>query len=108
MKRTILAGAALLALAACGDGFTGPMIPTPESLGLPTPAVIPNPGALASPELCAYAAEMETAAAAWEAHINRWIFVLGGEPVSLGEYLAASEEAQRALAARNLACGVPA
>lgn len=93
----------LLFLAACAGG-----IPTPQSAGLPDPdaILIPDPGALPDAQLCAYAAEVQSAADAWEAYANRWLALAGREPVSFAELAGERDEVAKVLEARRVLCVV--
>ena len=101
----IFVGAAAITLAACAGG-----IPTPETTGLPDPAsiIIPDPAALPDAKLCAYADELEAAAAKWETWASGWLKLIGKEPVSLKALAAEQVDVEKIAEARGLLCAEPA
>lgn len=101
MIRAILVAVAALSLVACAG-----TLPTPTSHNLPAPdaVIIPNPQALPSQQLCAYADNLEAAVKEWEAYVNGWAALAGRDPVSLDAFLREQETVDEILDARGLIC----
>jgi hypothetical protein len=102
MRYLFAAPLAALALAGCASG-----IPTPGSIGAPTPdavLLVPSPAALPTAELCAYVSGLEAAVIEWQDYYNSWSSILGRDPVFLADLVGAQEEAVKALEIRAAAC----